>query len=84
MSRPGHNITGVSLLIPELDAKRLEVLKEILPAARQFDLLKNPATRSLRYSWLRIRSGRSPASWSRQPRGWADGIYQAAIRMHIH
>ena len=68
MPRPCHNITGVSLLITELDAKRLEVLKEILPAARQFDLLKNPATRSLRYSWLRIRSGRSPASWSRQPR----------------
>jgi putative ABC transport system substrate-binding protein len=39
MARPGHNITGVSLMIPELDAKRLEVLKEILPAARRFGLL---------------------------------------------
>jgi putative ABC transport system substrate-binding protein len=36
MARPGGNITGVSLLIPELDAKRLEVLKEILPSARRF------------------------------------------------
>jgi putative ABC transport system substrate-binding protein len=44
MTRPGHNITGVSLLIPELDAKRLEVLKEILPAARRFGLLIDPAT----------------------------------------
>src|SRR6516165_11486968 len=26
MARPGGNITGVSLLVPELDAKRLEVL----------------------------------------------------------
>jgi putative ABC transport system substrate-binding protein len=43
MARPGHNITGVSLLIPELDAKRLEVLKEILPAARRFGLLSDPA-----------------------------------------
>jgi putative ABC transport system substrate-binding protein len=33
MARPGGNITGVSLLIPELDAKRLEVLKEILLSA---------------------------------------------------
>jgi putative ABC transport system substrate-binding protein len=41
MARPGHNITGVSLLIPELDAKRLEVLKEILPAARRFGLLRD-------------------------------------------
>jgi putative tryptophan/tyrosine transport system substrate-binding protein len=43
MPRPGHNITGVSLLITELDAKRLEVLKEILPAARHFGLLTDPA-----------------------------------------
>jgi putative ABC transport system substrate-binding protein len=44
MARPGRNITGVSLLIPELDAKRLEVLKEILlPAARRFGLLSDPA-----------------------------------------
>ena len=43
MPRPGHNITGVSLLIPELDGKRLEVLKEILPAARRFGLLSDPA-----------------------------------------
>jgi putative tryptophan/tyrosine transport system substrate-binding protein len=43
MPRPGHNITGVSLLITELDAKRLEVLKEILPSARHFGLLSDPA-----------------------------------------
>jgi putative tryptophan/tyrosine transport system substrate-binding protein len=32
MARPGSNITGISLLIPELEAKRLELAKEILPA----------------------------------------------------
>jgi putative ABC transport system substrate-binding protein len=46
MARPGGNITGVSLLITELDAKRLEVLKEILPAARRIGLLMEPATRA--------------------------------------
>jgi len=44
MPRPGHNITGVSLLITELDAKRLEVLREILPAARRFGLLSDPTS----------------------------------------
>jgi putative tryptophan/tyrosine transport system substrate-binding protein len=44
MARPGHNITGVSLLIPELDAKRLEVLREILPAAQSFGLMSDPGT----------------------------------------
>ena len=43
MARPGHNIIGVSLMIPELDAKRLAVLKEILPTARRFGLLSDPA-----------------------------------------
>jgi ABC-type uncharacterized transport system substrate-binding protein len=45
MAWPGGNITGVSLLITELDAKRLEVLKEILPAARRIGLLMETATR---------------------------------------
>jgi len=43
IARPGRNITGVSLLIRELDAKRPEVLKEILPAARRVGLLIDPA-----------------------------------------
>jgi ABC-type uncharacterized transport system substrate-binding protein len=46
MARPGGNVTGVSLLITELDAKRLEVLKEILPSARRFGLLMERATRT--------------------------------------
>ena len=46
MARPGGNITGVSLLVPELDAKRLEVLHEILPSARRFGLLIETATRA--------------------------------------
>jgi hypothetical protein len=44
MARAGHNITGVSRLITELDPKRLEILTEILPAARNFGLLSDPAS----------------------------------------
>ena len=40
---PGGNITGVSMLITELDAKRREMLKEILPSARRFGTLNDPA-----------------------------------------
>ena len=43
LAKPGGNITGVSMLITELDAKRLEVLKEIVPAARRFGVLNDPA-----------------------------------------
>jgi putative ABC transport system substrate-binding protein len=31
LARPGGNITGVSLIMPELAGKRIELLKEILP-----------------------------------------------------
>jgi putative ABC transport system substrate-binding protein len=32
LARPGGNVTGSSFFFPELNAKRLEVLKEALPA----------------------------------------------------
>jgi putative ABC transport system substrate-binding protein len=41
---PGGNITGVSIMGTELDAKRLEVLAEILPARSTVLLLADPTT----------------------------------------
>ncbi len=41
LSRPGGNITGVTSLNVELAAKRLEQLRELLPAATSFALLVN-------------------------------------------
>ena len=39
MARPGGNTTGVSILASELDVKRLEVLREFVPQARQIAIL---------------------------------------------
>jgi putative ABC transport system substrate-binding protein len=44
LAKPGGNITGVSILATELDAKKIEVLKEILPSARRFGVLRDPTT----------------------------------------
>jgi putative ABC transport system substrate-binding protein len=44
LARPGGNITGVSILATELDAKRLEVLKELLPGAQRIGVLNDPTT----------------------------------------
>ena len=42
MNRPGANVTGVAALTIELDAKRLELLRELVPAARVIAALVNP------------------------------------------
>jgi ABC-type uncharacterized transport system substrate-binding protein len=44
MAKPGGNTTGVSILATELDAKKLEILKEIVPSARRFGVLRDPAS----------------------------------------
>jgi len=42
LARPGGNLTGVSMLTGELMPKRLELLSELVPAARAIALLANP------------------------------------------
>jgi putative ABC transport system substrate-binding protein len=44
LSRPGGNVTGVSILAPELNGKRLELLKEAVPSASRVVVLWDPAT----------------------------------------
>jgi len=41
LNRPGGNVTGVSLLGYELDAKRLQLLRELLPKASTIGVLVN-------------------------------------------
>jgi len=42
LARPGGNLTGLSLLNPELHGKRLELLKNILPRVSRVATLTNP------------------------------------------
>src|SRR5436305_14682239 len=42
LSRPGGNVTGVTILAPELSAKRLEVLRDIIPGLSRVTALHDP------------------------------------------
>jgi len=42
LARPGGNATGFSIVAPELGAKRLELLKEIVPDAGSIAVVLNP------------------------------------------
>jgi putative tryptophan/tyrosine transport system substrate-binding protein len=43
LNRPGGNMTGINVLSPELDAKRLDLLKELVPGISRVGVLANPA-----------------------------------------
>ena len=43
LARPGGNVTGLSLLGAELAAKRLQLLKEVIPTLSRVTVLSNPA-----------------------------------------
>jgi putative ABC transport system substrate-binding protein len=46
LARPGGNLTGVSMLLDELTAKRLVLLTELVPRAQVIALLMNPSNRT--------------------------------------
>jgi putative tryptophan/tyrosine transport system substrate-binding protein len=42
LARPGGNVTGLATISPELSGKRLELLKQVVPALRRVVVLWNP------------------------------------------
>jgi putative ABC transport system substrate-binding protein len=43
LAHPGGNVTGSATLLPELGAKRLDLLREVLPRVSRVAVLSNPA-----------------------------------------
>lgn len=43
LARPGGNITGTTFLGPELQPKRLQLLREVIPRAKRIAVLQHPA-----------------------------------------
>ncbi len=44
LARPGGNITGLTSISPELEGKRLELLREVIPKLSHFAVLWNPVS----------------------------------------
>jgi putative ABC transport system substrate-binding protein len=58
-ARPGGNITGLTLMSPELGGKRLELLKEVVPRARRVAVLGQEANA---FTALDFKNLQAPAS----------------------
>ncbi len=53
LARPGGNLTGINYFLQEVTAKRLGLLRELVPTAVQVAVLINPANASIAKTTLR-------------------------------
>ena len=51
LAKPGGNVTGLSVLTPELEGKRLELLKEAVPKLSRVAVLRNPDNPITTIAW---------------------------------
>jgi len=51
LARPGGNVTGLSILTPELSPKRLELLKQVIPGLSRVAVLWNAANPANALPW---------------------------------
>src|SRR5436190_16811413 len=56
LAHPGGNVTGIQKLTPELAAKRLELLKQVVPTASRVALLWDPIYSDFAADWARLRA----------------------------
>jgi putative ABC transport system substrate-binding protein len=55
LAHPGGNVTGLSKMTPELTAKRLELLKEMMPEASSVAVLWDPGYSAYLADWRELR-----------------------------
>ena len=56
VAHPGGNVTGISKINPELSAKRLELLNEMVPTASQVAVIWDPKFSAYLADWRELRS----------------------------
>lgn len=57
LARPGGNVTGVETLAPELDAKRMQMLREIAPRSTRLGVVYNGEDPGARFHLQAVREG---------------------------
>ena len=83
LGRPGHNITGVSILSTDLSGKLVEMLQSVAPTATRVAILLNPRNSSNAAIAINLQVAMQGARVTGQPveAATAEGIEQAFARM---
>jgi putative ABC transport system substrate-binding protein len=67
LARPGGNVTGFTVLGPELEGKRLELLTQAVPRLSRVAVLWNPANPAIRFYYEAIRAAAGPLHVKLEP-----------------
>ena len=63
-NRPGGNITGATLLSAELVAKRLGILRDLLPSVKKIAMLVNPTRPGVETQKVQVQGAAQALGWS--------------------
>jgi putative ABC transport system substrate-binding protein len=63
-NRPGGNVTGATLLSAELVAKRLGILRDLMPSIKKIAMLVNPTRPGVDTQKLQVRGAAQALGWS--------------------
>ena len=77
INRPGGNATGIYIFIAEMDTKRLELLRELVPNAGLIAVLLNP-------TWIRFKTVSKEIAEAARAAGQRIDIIEASNEHEIH
>jgi putative tryptophan/tyrosine transport system substrate-binding protein len=72
LARPGWNATGLTLMLPELAAKRLELFRQVFTGLSRVDVLWNAMSRVKAVEWGRMQSAARTLGVSLKSREFRD------------
>jgi len=67
LARPGGNLTGLTTMVPDLEGKRLEILREILPKLVTVGVLLNTSNPLTAIQWEQTKTGAKALGIQLQP-----------------
>jgi putative ABC transport system substrate-binding protein len=73
LARPGGNVTGITLLMPALEPKRLQLLRDMLPRAKRVAVLSSSAAAATRLERHQLPSAAAQLGLALEPREIRDG-----------